>query len=348
MTRKPLASALLFGATLMLSACSTPAGTASPAAGTASPAATTAESSAPSATESPAAEGKKLLGMVSITVNDSSNARFIKGATAAAQAAGWEVSVIDAHGNADEANAAIQNLIQRKATAIIDLVFPVTSLGAGLAAAQAANVPVGTWGAGLGNGVVATNGSGGPQAEPIVTQMVADLGGKGQILALTYHTGQVCRDREQVLDDILKGYPDIKVTKNEVKIPGYLQDGAQYTAAWLAGKPAGSGPLAIWGCWDDPALGGISSLKQQGRTDVKVYGQNGNADAINAVKDGTMTATSYAQVEEEGKVMFQTLLDAMQAGASWQPKAVEVPVIVVNNQGVEQFIKDHPEAIQAP
>jgi len=356
MTRKPLASALLFGATLMLIACSTPAGSASPAA-------TTAASSAPSAAASPAAEspaaaspaaaspvaeGKKLLGMVSITVNDSSNARFIKGATAAAQAAGWEVSVIDAHGNADEANAAIQNLIQRKATAIIDLVFPVTSLGAGLAAAQTANVPVGTWGGGLGNGVVATNGSGGPQAEEIVKQMVADLGGKGQILALTYHTGQVCRDREQVLDDYLKAYPDIKVTKNEVKIPGYLQDGAQYTAAWLAGKPAGSGPLAIWGCWDDPALGGISSLKQQGRTDVKVYGQNGNADAINAVKDGTMTATSYAQVEEEGKVMFQTLLDAMQAGASWQPKAVEVPVIVVNNQNVEQFIKDHPEAIQAP
>jgi ribose transport system substrate-binding protein len=338
MNRYSLATILL-GATLVVSACSSPA---APAASSAAPAATTGEST------TPAAEGKKLLGMVSITVNDSSNARFIAGATAAAEAAGWEVSVIDAHGNADEANAAIQNLISRKATAIIDLVFPVTSLGAGLAAAKAANVPVGTWGGGLGEGVVATNGTGGPQAEPIVKKMVEDLGGKGQVLALTYHTGQVCRDREQVLDDYLKGFPDIKVAKNEVKIPGYLQDGAQYTAAWLAGKAAGSGPLAIWGCWDDPALGGISTLKQQGRTDVKVYGQNGNADAINAVKDGVMTATSYAQVEEEGKVMFQTLIDAMAAGASWQPKAVEVPVIVVDNQGVEQFIKDHPEAIQAP
>jgi ribose transport system substrate-binding protein len=331
---------VLMGAALVLSACSSPAASTAP--GSAAPAASAGASAAPGA------EGKKLLGMVSITVNDSSNARFIAGATAAAEAAGWEVSVIDAHGNADEANAAIQNLIQRKASAIIDLVFPVTSLGAGLAAAQAANVPVGTWGGGLGETVVATNGSGGPQAEQIVKQMVQDLGGKGQVLALTYHTGQVCRDREQVLDDILKDSPDIKVSKNEVKIPGYLQDGAQYTAAWLAGKPAGSSPLAIWGCWDDPALGGISTLKQQGRTDVKVYGHNGNADAINAVKDGTMTATSYAQVEEEGKVMFQTLLDAMRAGASWQPKAVEVPVIVVNNGNVEQFIKDHPEAIQAP
>jgi ribose transport system substrate-binding protein len=31
--------------------------------------------------------------------------------------------------------------------------------------------------------------------------------------------------------------------------------------------------LAIWGSWDDPAIGAISALRQQGRTDVKVYGQ---------------------------------------------------------------------------
>jgi ribose transport system substrate-binding protein len=364
MVKKSFLFTALLVAILAMSACVAPAAApagapaAAPAASAAAP--TAAAAGAPtgaaapvSATSAPAASGgtaagKFLLGMVSITVNDSSNARFINGATEAAKALGWDVAVIDAHGSADEANAAIQNLLQRKANAIIDLVFPVTSLGAGLAAAQQANVPVGTWGGGLGNGVVATNGSGGPQAEPIVKQMVQDLGGKGQVLALTYHTGQVCRDREQVLDDILKGYPDIKVTKNEVRIPGYLQDGAQYAAAWLAGRPAGSGPLAIWGCWDDPALGAISTLKQQQRTDVKVYGENGNADAINAVKDGTMTATSYAQVEQEGKTMVQTLTEAIKAGKDWQPKAVEVPVIVVNNQSVDQFIKDHPEAIQKP
>jgi ribose transport system substrate-binding protein len=347
MVKKSFLFTVLLVAVLAISACAAPtaAPAAAPTTAAAAPAApaTTAPAAAPAA-----AGGKVLLGMVSITVNDSSNARFIKGATDEAKAMGWDVAVVDAHGSADEANAAIQNLIQRKAGAIIDLVFPVTSLGAGLTAAQQAGIPVGTWGGGLGSGVVATNGTGGPQAQPIVEQMVKDLGGKGQVLALTYHTGEVCRDREQVFDNILKNYPDIKVTKNEVRIPGYLQDGAQYAAAWLAGKPAGSGPLAIWGCWDDPALGAISSLKQQQRTDVFVYGQNGNADAINAVREGTMTATSYAQVETEGKTMVQTISEAMKAGASWQPKAVEVPVIVVNKGNVEQFVKDHPEALQKP
>lgn len=295
-------------------------------------------------TEAPTAVKPFVLGMVSITVSDSSNARFINGATEAAKALGWEVNVVDAHGNADEANAAFQNLVQAGAGALIDLVFPVSSLGAGLEAAKNAGVVVGTWGGGLGENVVATNGTGGIQAQPIVEQLVKDLGGKGSILALTYHTGQVCREREEVFDSIVAKYPDITVTKNEVPIPGYIEAGASFTAAWLAAHPEGSEPLAIWGCWDDPALGGISILKQQERHDVKVYGQNGNVDAIVAVQEGWMTATAWAFVEEEGKVMVNTLNEALKAGTSWTPKAVEVPVVVVNAQTIEQFLKDHPDA----
>lgn len=323
MNKKFNVLAILTIISMLLAACASPA---APAA----------------ATEAPAK--KFVLGIVSITVSDSSNARFINGAKEEAAKLGWEVNVVDAHGNADEANAAFQNLAQSGAGAIIDLVFPVSSLGAGLQATKAAGIPVGTWGGGLGDGVVATNGTGGIQAQPIVEQMVKDLGGKGSILALTYHTGEVCRDREQVFDTIVAKYPDIKVTKNEVPIPGYLEAGASFSAAWLAAHPEGSEPLAIWGCWDDPALGGISTLKQQNRTDVKVYGQNGNVDAIVAVKEGSMTATSWAAVEEEGRVMVNTINEALKAGASWTPKAVEVPVVVVNGQTIEQFLKDHPDA----
>jgi ribose transport system substrate-binding protein len=307
----------------------------------------TVPSAAPAEADTAAAESDEplLLGLVSITPSDSSNARFIKGATEAAEELGWQVSVIDARGSADEANAAFQNLAQRGAGAIIDLVFPVTSLGAGLAAAREANIPVATWGGGLGDGVVATNGTGGPQAAEVINQMVADMDGNGEILALTYRTGQVCREREEVFDEIIADYPEITVTKNEVPIPGYLQAGAQFASAWLAGRPEGSANLAVWGCWDDPALGAISTLKQQNRPDVKVYGTNGNLDAIVAVQDGWMTATAWAAVEEEGRVLVETLAEAMEAGSDWEPKAVEVPVIVVNEDTIEDFLAEHPEAI---
>lgn len=285
------------------------------------------------------------LGIVSISPAEANNARFIKGAEEAAAERGWNVQVIDAHGSADEANAAIQNLVTSNADAIVDMVFPTTSLGAGLRAAEDAGIPVGTWGGGFGTAVVVVNGSGGPHADPIVRKMVEDMGGEGEVLALTYHTGQVCREREEVMDEILKDYPNINVTKNEVRIPGYLQDGADYTAAWLTNNPKGSGNLAIWGCWDDPSLGAISTLKQQERDDVLVYGENGNAEAIIAVRDGWMTATAWQNSYEEGKVMVEKFEESIAAGDSWEPVAAEVPAVIIDADTVEQFITDHPESI---
>jgi ribose transport system substrate-binding protein len=291
------------------------------------------------------AADKPLLGIVSITATEANNARYIKGAEKAAAERGWDVSVIDAQGSADQANAGIQNFVQRGAKAIVDMVFPVSSIGAGLAAADAAKIPMVTWGGGLGGSVIATNGSGGPMALPIVEMMVKDLGGKGEVLALTYHTGEVCRNREVVMDQILAKSKDIKVAKNEVRIPGYFEDGAQYATAWLALHPAGSAPLAIWGCWDDPSIGAISALRQAGRDDVKVYGINGNAQALENIQKGYMTATAWQDSFTEGYNMLGIIEDAAKAGAAWQPKAVEVPAVVVTKDSVADFLKQHPDAI---
>jgi ribose transport system substrate-binding protein len=293
-----------------------------------------------------AAADKPLVGIVSIAATEANNVRYIKGAEAAAAELGWEVSVIDAAGSADQANSGIQNFAQRGAHVIIDMVFPFSSIGAGLDAAKSAGIPVVTWGGGLGSTVAATNGSGGPMAEPIVQMMAKELGGKGSVLALTYRTGEVCRNREVVMDQILAQYPDIKVTKNEVRIPGYFEDGAQYANAWLTSHPAGSEPLAIWGCWDDPAIGAIGSLRAQGRDDVKVYGINGNAQALENIRNGHMTATAWQDSYTEGYNMVKMLDEIKKAGDGWQPKAAEVPAVVVTKDSVDQFIKDHPDAIK--
>ena len=288
---------------------------------------------------------KPLLGIVSIAATEANNARFIRGVEMAAEARGWAVSVIDAQGSAVQADAGIQSFVQRGARAIVTMVFPVYAIGAGLAAADVAGVPVVTWGGGLGGGVVATNGSGGPMAAPIVEMMIRDLGGRGDVLALTNRTSGGCRAREAVLDERLAGHPGIKVTKNEVRIPGYFEDGAQNAAAWLILHPAGGGPLAIWGCWDDPAIGAVSALRQQGRDDVLVYGINGNAQALQNIQKGYMTATAWQNSLAEGHDMVGIIAAAIDAGDGWQPKAVEVPPVVVTGGNVEQFLEDHPDAL---
>jgi ribose transport system substrate-binding protein len=294
----------------------------------------------------PALADQPLVGIVSISATEANNARFIAGAQAAAKETGWQVSVVDAAGNADQANAAIQNFAQRGAAAIVDMVFPYTSIGAGLAAAKAANIPVVTWGGGLGGSVAATNGSGGPMTVPVNELMIKNMDGKGSLLELTYHTGEVCRNREIELDNALKAHPDIKATKNEVRIPGYFEDGAQYANAWLASHPAGKESLAIWGCWDDPSIGAIGALRSQGRTDVKVYGVNGNAQALEDIKKGLMAATAWQDSYTEGSNMIKLLPEIVKAGAGWAPKAVEVPAVLVSSENIDKFLADHPAALK--
>lgn len=298
------------------------------------------------ATSGAAAQDKPLLGIVSISATEANNVRYIQGATKAADELGWQTNVVDAAGSADQANSAIQNFAQLKAHAIIDMVFPYSSIGAGLAAAGDAGIPVVTWGGGLGSTVAATNGSGGPMAIPVVDLMVKKMEGKGSILALTYRTGEVCRNREVVMDEIVAKNPGITVTKNEVRIPGYFEDGAQYANAWLASHPAGKENLAIWGCWDDPAIGAIGSLRAQGRDDVLVYGINGNAQALENIKNGFMTATAWQDSFTEGYNMVKMLKDIKDAGSAWQAKAAEVPAVLVTKETVDTFLKDHPEAIK--
>jgi ribose transport system substrate-binding protein len=292
------------------------------------------------------AADKPTVGIVSISATEANNARYILGAKKAAEELGYEINVVDAAGSADQANAAIQNFAQLGVYAIVDMVFPFSSIGAGLDAAKGASIPVVTWGGGLGGSVAATNGSGGPMVIPVDDLMLKDMGGKGAILALTYHTGEVCRNREVEFDKAVAAYPDIKVTKNEVRIPGYFEDGAQYANAWLAGNPAGGGNLAIWGCWDDPAIGAIGSLRAQGRDDVKVYGVNGNAQALENIKTGYMSATAWQDSFTEGYNMVKMLKEIKDAGASWQPKAVEVPAVLVTKDTVEGFLKEHPDALK--
>lgn len=292
------------------------------------------------------AQDKPVVGIVSISATEANNVRYINGATKAAEEMGWDVSVVDAAGSADQANSAMQNFAQVGAHAIIDMVFPWSSIGAGLAAAKEAGIPVVTWGGGIGSTVAATNGSGAPMAVPVVELMVENMGGSGSILALTYRTGEVCRNREVVMDEILAGYPDIKVTKNEVRIPGYFEDGAQYANAWLASHLPGQENLAIWGCWDDPSIGAIGSLRSQGRTDVAVYGVNGNAQALENIRNGHMTATAWQDSYTEGYNMVKMLSDIIAAGDSWEPKAAEVPAVLVTKETVDAFIEAHPEAVQ--
>jgi ribose transport system substrate-binding protein len=288
--------------------------------------------------------GQKTLGIVALVATDALNAAVIRGATDLAEENGWRVVVTDTQGSPDKANAAMTTFsTTQKTDAILVSAFASSSIGAGLASAKSAGVPVVSWGGELVDGIIATT-SARKVGEDSVAAMLDDFGTTGEVLALTYHTGVLCLYRGMAFDDALATEKGITVTANEVAIPGQVEDGTNFTAAWLASRPAGAGNYAIWGAWDEPGMGAVAALKQAGRTDVKVYAINGAPNALEAVRDGSMRQVVWQDGVTEGTELMQAVLDA--AGAtSAEPSTIDVPGVVVDGSTVEAFLTEHPEAL---
>jgi ABC-type sugar transport system substrate-binding protein len=289
-----------------------------------------------------AAAEAKTLGIVALLANDALNIDVIGGATEAAKAAGWEVKVIDTQASADKANAAMNTLAVEHVDAIFVLAFASSSIGSGLDAARQAHIPVATWGGELVPGIVVTT-SGQQVGDDSAKFLLDKVGDKADILALTFHPGKLCIDRGVAFENAVKDKPDVKVTYSEVVVPGQVQSGNALAQAWLTTHPGEEGrKLGIWSCWDEPTTGAVAALRQAGRSDVVISSINGSPQAVQMVKDGDMTATTWQPAHEEGKQVFQAIIDSIAAGDSWKPKVITIPGVVVNADNVDQFMKDHP------
>lgn len=289
-----------------------------------------------------AQDGQKTLGIVALLANDALNIDVIGGATEAAEAAGWDVKVIDTQASADQANAAMNTFAVQGVDAIFVLAFASSSIGSGLDAARRADIPVATWGGEIVPGIVVTT-SGGQVGEDSVKYLLEKVGDQADILALTFHPGKLCIDRGVAFDEGVKGKTGLDITYNEIQVPGQVQNGNALAQAWLTSHPeGGERKLGIWSCWDEPMTGAVAALRQAGRTDVVTVSINGSPQALQLVKDGDMTATVWQPAYEEGKQVFQAILDAEAAGEAWTPKVITIPGVVVSADNVEQFMAEHP------
>lgn len=287
----------------------------------------------------------KTLGVVALIANDALNVAVIAGVSESAKAAGWDVKVVDTQASADQANAAMSSFAVQKVDAIFVLAFASSSIGSGMAAANAAGIPVATWGGEIVPGIVVTT-SGLTVGEDSVKYLLSKVGDNADVLAMTFHPGKLCIDRGVAFDNGVKGKTGLTVTYNEVKVPGQVQNGNALAQPWLtAHPPGGKKPLAIWACWDEPMQGAVAALRQAGRTDVLTVAINGSPQALQLVKDGDMTATVWQPAFAEGKAVFQAILDSMKAGKAWTPKVIEIPGIVVTKDNIDKFLTDHPNGL---
>lgn len=285
---------------------------------------------------------KKVLGIVEVTSTDLSTVQSAQGATKAAKAAGWTVLTADAQGEPDKAISAIQDFVTRKVTAIMITVLQSTSLEAGISQAAAAHIPVVSMAGGLAKGVSAAVDA---NAGDVVTKaLIQAMGGgnSGSILSFTYHPGLPCLLRGQSFSKVMTGSPNVKITSHEINVQTVAQDSNSTAAAWLRTKP--KAPLAIFACYDDPALGAISALKSAGLKpgQVKVFGFNAEPPALNAIKSGWMTGSMYYNSTAAGVTVFQTIQKVLAAGSGWHQEELQIPHKLVTASNLAAFQSAQP------
>jgi len=287
-------------------------------------------------------EGSYTVGLVGFTSADPTGTAAVRGYTKAAKAKGWKTITVDTQGSTDKAVAAMQNLVSRGVDAIYVSVYPTSQLTAGLVAAKSAKIPVMSLAGGVGDEVQANWAAGSLDGKLVADQLVKDMNSTGSLLVLGFSPGLPCKLREDALKAALKG-TSIETTRQELKIPGDTQVSQDFTNAWLPKHPAGDAPLAIWSCNDNGALGAIAALKSQKRSDVKVYGLNGEPGALKAIQDGTLAADAWIDTEAAGAQMAEATPEIVKAGVTpSKPIRRDIPSTLITKETVASFLEEHP------
>lgn len=117
-------------------------------------------------------------------------------------------------------------------------------------------------------------------------------------------------ERDRGFNAVLEGFPNIKVTAIEVKVPGQVDDAyAQMTNLLLANPDIS----AVWLGWDELASPVVRAIEQAGRQDdIAVSGLDGIPEVIDLIrKGGPLKLTVAYDTDRMGVTAVNVLKSAM-------------------------------------
>ena len=256
---------------------------------------------------------------------------------------GWTANVIDTAGDVAAVIGRLEDVVNQGVDAIVINVDP-TQVAAGLQAAKKANIPVFGLDAGT-DPLLVTNvtSNGYEMAAETATYVVDRIGGKGNIVMLTFDPYPPVQKRGVVANAIFANYPDIKVLDRitpDVKDGGIADSRAKMEAVLAANPKAGS-IAAIWAAWDQPALGALQAIEAAGRQNegIVIVGIDANPQALDAIAKGGNFEASVAQdFNGMGRTVGDQVAIYLNKGKITQT-TIYVPTKLVTAANVADFIK---------
>lgn len=214
----------------------------------------------------------------------------------------WNVSLLDSGGSGERTASNLQGAASRGVDAIIITMADLRASRAAIDAAVDAKIPIITVDSGYIPGVlvdVTTNNW--AMSSDVSPYLLNELGGKGRIIFLRMAEHHGTRKRGDVMETILREYPDVKVlAEHNIDYTAFFEDTTSTMQDYAS--RFGDEIDAVWAPWDEPAQAAINVLQAAGLKNVKVIGIDGHPNAVAEVckPDGLMIATVSQPFEKMG------------------------------------------------
>ncbi|MFO8011670.1 MAG: sugar ABC transporter substrate-binding protein [Phycisphaerae bacterium] len=158
------------------------------------------------------------------------------------------------------------------------------------------------------------------------------VGGEGGVVELHQHKGTGPQlMRSQALRDVMKKYAKVELLAS-VPHDGDRGKAVKETQVLLEKYPDLAG---IYAHGDNFAIAAADACRQAGRRDVAVVGMGGSREAIEAVKEGKITGTSYQQPEEEGRSAVRLAVRHLR-GETLEPRYL-IPCPAITKENADEF-----------
>ena len=214
---------------------------------------------------------------------------------------GADVTIMNAQEDPNKQIRQIQELIAKEVDIACVVPMKTEALVPGILALNRANIPVIIVNRDIGEGCEYVCYTGTDTYDGAVTSakiLAEAIGGEGGIIELHQHLGSGPELlRSKALRDVLKDYPNVKILARAPH-KGDRGKAIRETQSLLQRFPKMKG---IFAQGDNFAIAAASACIQAGRKDIAIVGVGGSQEAIDAVKAGKLTGTSFQRPEEEGR-----------------------------------------------
>lgn len=265
-----------------------------------------------------------------------------KGLEEEAQAQGATINVVDGKDDAQAQISAVDNFVVQKMDAILLCPTESETLPPAVEKANSAGIPVVTVNRTVSSGSVVTYvGADDTEGGRLQGRAVMEaLPNGGKIVLLQGILGSSPqRNREAGLEEALRGKGRYQIVE---KIPYKFQRTEAVSAMErvLTQYPKG-GIDAVVAQSDDGALAAIDVAGQKGRGELVIIGFNGESDAFDAVKAGTMYATVLQDAETQGREAVRDAIKHLKGEQVENPHITPLHLITKKN------IAEHQPAWQS-